>query len=171
MRTIELLGPEPGEAVVAELAVVLVDCVLGGASVGFLDGLDIGRAADWWRGALHGSPTLTWVAREGRGPVVGVVRLTPAPMPNGSHRADLSKLLVHSSARGRGVAGELLAHLEAEARRLGRWLLVLDTATGTVAESLYTRAGWTRIGVVPDYALTTDGRLESTTVMVKDLRG
>jgi hypothetical protein len=47
-------------------------------------------------------------------------------------------------------------------------LLVLDTASDD-AERLYERLGWTRSGVVPDYALWPDGRLVDTTIYWKRL--
>jgi hypothetical protein len=58
---------------------------------------------------------------------------------------------------------------EREARVEGRTLLVLDTVTGDPAERLYTRLGWSRVGVIPDYALYPDGRLCGTTVFYKAL--
>jgi hypothetical protein len=48
-------------------------------------------------------------------------------------------------------------------------LLVLDTVTGDAAERLYTRLGWTRVGVIPNYALYPDGRPCDTTVFWKAL--
>ena len=43
-----------------------------------------------------------------------------------------------------------------EALAHGKTLLVLDTASDA-AERLYAREGWTRVGVVPDFALLPDG--------------
>jgi hypothetical protein len=48
-------------------------------------------------------------------------------------------------------------------------LLVLDTVTGDDAERLYERLGWTRVGVIPGYALYPDGRPCDTTVFWKAL--
>ena len=119
-----------------ELAAILVDCVEDGASVGFLDPLDPEVARAWWQHALRADGTLTWVARDDEGAAVGVVQLRLVGYPNGSHRAEVAKLLVHRRARGRGAARALLA---AEPGRRGRRLLVLDTQTGSVAEGLYDR--------------------------------
>ena len=58
---------------------------------------------------------------------------------------------------------------EEAALAAGRTLLVLDTVTGGEAERLYARLGWTRVGVVPDYALWPDGRLCDTTFFYKRL--
>ena len=56
------------------------------------------------------------------------------------------------------------------ARHVGRTRLLLDTQTGSVAERVYERWGWVRVGVVPDYAADPDGVLAPTTFMTKDLR-
>jgi GNAT superfamily N-acetyltransferase len=93
----------------------------------------------------------------------------PAPQPNQPHRADVAKLLVHRSARGHGVAQRLMEQLEVEARARGKTLLVLDTVTGGVAERLYARLGWNRVGVIPGYALFPDGRFCDTTIFWKEL--
>ena len=89
--------------------------------------------------------------------------------PNQPHRAEIAKLLVRRSARRRGVAELLMARAEAEAKAEGKSLLVLDTVTGDNAERLYTRLGWTRVGVIPGYALYPDGRPCDTTVFWKEV--
>ncbi len=158
-----------GDDVVADLAELLLDAVADGASVGFPSSLERDDAMRYWRDALDGA-ALTWVARlDGAAPVDGVVRLHPALFPNGRHRAEVAKLLVHRRARDRGVARALMAALEAEAQRRGRWLLVLDTRTGSPAEAVYERWGWQRIGVVHDFAATPDGALAPTTFLTKRL--
>jgi GNAT superfamily N-acetyltransferase len=151
------------------LADVLVDCVAGGASVGFVGTLGPDEAQRWWRDALRDPHGVTWIACQDDGRVVGVVRLMLATQPNGGHRAEVSKLLVHRDARGQGVAGRLMSAVEVGARELGRHVLTLDTQTGSVAESLYERLGWQRVGVIEDYATTPDGRLAPTTIMAKHL--
>jgi GNAT superfamily N-acetyltransferase len=104
-----------------------------------------------------------------QGRIVGTVQLGLDTPPNQPHRADIRKLLVHRSARGRGVGAALMAQVEQEARRRGRWLLVLDTVPGENGYRLYVRAGWTRTGIIPDYALFPDGRLCDTAVLWKRL--
>lgn len=59
--------------------------------------------------------------------------------------------------------------LEKEARRRELTLLTLDTATGSEAERLYEKLGWTRAGVIPNYALSPDGRPCGTTIFWKAL--
>lgn len=76
-------------------------------------------------------------------------------------------MLVHRQARRQGVAQKLMAAVDEAARAQGKTVLVLDTATGGDAERLYQRAGWQRVGVVPDYALMPDGAVCSTTFFYK----
>ena len=76
--------------------------------------------------------------------------------PNQPHRAEIAKMLVHRSARRRGIARALMERAESEARAEGKSLLVLDTVTGDDAERLYTRLGWPS-RVIPGYALYPDG--------------
>lgn len=158
------LGPAYEDDIPA-LAALLVDAVDGGASVGFLAGVTVTEAAAFWRAALAHP---TWVARLA-GELVGCVQLQPARLPNGLHRAEVGKLLVHRSARGRGVATALMAHLELQARAQGRWLLQLDTETGSPAAELYARLGWQLLGVLDDHAVRPDGVLAPTTYLWKRL--
>ena len=103
------------------------------------------------------------------GELVGTVQVVVALPPNQPHRAEIAKLLVHRSARRRGIAQRLMEQAEAEARAEGKTLLVLDTVTGDNAERLYERLGWRRVGVIPGYALFPDGRPCDTTVFWKSV--
>jgi ribosomal protein S18 acetylase RimI-like enzyme len=151
------------------LAAVLADCVAGGASVSYLAPFshDDARAAFAAFAADAAAGRRLVLAAFADGEVVGTVQVVWALPPNQPHRADIAKLLVHRSARRRGIAQLLMEHAEAEARTGGRTLLVLDTVTGDAAERLYTRLGWTRVGVIPGYALYPDGRPCDTTVFWK----
>jgi GNAT superfamily N-acetyltransferase len=101
--------------------------------------------------------------------LVGTVQIVTATPPNQPHRGDIAKLLVLRSARGQGVAALLMQRAEEFAKGAGKTLLVLDTVTGGVAERLYQRLGWTRVGMIPNYALFPDGRSCDTTVFWKAL--
>lgn len=166
---IEIVTADHFAAAAPELAEVLVDCVDGGASVGFVSPLDVDEAHRWWSVALAVDGAFTFVARDGDGPVLGVVQLRLASPANGSHRAEVAKLLVRRDARGQGVARALLDRLEGEALLRGRWLLTLDTRTGSPAELLYQKHGWNHVGVIPDWAVDPDGTLSATTIMTKRL--
>ena len=151
------------------LAGVLADCVAGGASVSYLEPFssqDARAAFDEWADEVeHGRRLILGAFADGV--LVGAVQVILALPPNQPHRAEIAKLLVHRSARGRGVAQLLMEHAEAEARAEGKTLLVLDTVTGDAAERLYARLGWTAVGVIPGYALYPDGRPCDTTVFFK----
>jgi GNAT superfamily N-acetyltransferase len=101
--------------------------------------------------------------------LVGTVQILLALPPNQAHRAEIAKLLVHRAARKRGVARLLMERAEVEARAEGKTLLVLDTVTGDDAERLYERLGFTKVGVIPGYALYPDGRPCDTTVFFKKI--
>ncbi len=62
-----------------------------------------------------------------------------------------------------------MEHAEEASRLAGKTLLVLDTATGDDAERLYVRLGWTKLGVIPSYAMYPDGRWGDTTFFWKQL--
>jgi ribosomal protein S18 acetylase RimI-like enzyme len=153
------------------LATVLADCVAGGASVSYMAPFSHEDA----RGAFEGFAAEIEQGRRlllaafADGDLVGTVQVILALPPNQPHRGEIAKLLVHRSARRRGIAERLMVRAEAEARAEGKTLLVLDTVTGDGAERLYERLGWTRVGVIPGYALYPDGRPCDTTVFWKSL--
>jgi len=160
------------EPALDQLADVLVDCVDGGASVSFMSPLSHAEAFAFFRevaSSVASGDTVLLAARlDSR--IVGTVQLGLDTPPNQPHRADIKKLLVHRSARGHGVGAALMAQVEEEAKRRGRWLLVLDTVPGESGHGLYLREGWMQTGLVPDYALFPDGRLCDTAIMWKRLK-
>ncbi len=79
-------------------------------------------------------------------------------------------MIVRSTARRRGIARTLMQAAEDRARADGRWLLVLDTVTGSPADALYRSLGWQETGTVPNYALLPDGQPCAATFFWKDLR-
>jgi len=159
------------ETVLEQLAAVLVDCVEGGASVSFMSPFSQAQALAFFRkvaSSVTSGDTLLLAAKLG-GRIVGTVQLGLDTPPNQPHRADVRKMLVHRSARRFGIGAALMARIEDEARRLGRWLLVLDTVPGESGYRVYKRAGWIECGVIPDYAMFPDGRLCDTTLFWKRL--
>jgi GNAT superfamily N-acetyltransferase len=154
------------------LADVLIDCVEGGASVSFMWPLSRDKAQAFWRGVAEGvvrGERALLIAEDAAGDILGTVQLVLAQPENQPHRADVAKMLVHRRARRQGVAQRLMAAIEEEARTEGKTVLVLDTVTGGDAERLYARAGWQRVGVVPNYALMPDGAFCGTTFFCKQL--
>jgi GNAT superfamily N-acetyltransferase len=159
------------DAQVDGLADVLIDCVDSGASVSFMAPLSHERAAAFWRrvadGVAAGQRALL-IAEDALG-ICGTVQLVFAEPENQPHRADLAKMLVHRRARRRGLGAALMRAAEAAALDCGKTLLVLDTVTGGDAERLYERLGWSRVGVIPGYALFPRGGLCSTTYFYRKL--
>lgn len=152
----------------AGLADILLDCVEGGASVSFMWPMARAEADGFWEGVIAGvaaGERVLIVAEDDEGPL-GTVQVVLAQPPNQPHRGDVSKMLVHRRARRRGVGALLMAAAEAAAKAAGKTLLVLDTASAD-AERLYERSGWTRVGVIPGYALNPDGTLCDTTYFYK----
>jgi ribosomal protein S18 acetylase RimI-like enzyme len=162
------LGAAEARELLDPLAEVLFDCVEGGASVSYM-------APFSHEDARRAFATVADAVAQGRrillagfddGELVGTVQIGLETPPNQPHRGEIFKLLVRRSARGRGIAQRLMEQAEIEARAEGKSLLVLDTASDA-AERLYERLGWTRVGVIPNYALYPDGRPCDTTIYWK----
>jgi GNAT superfamily N-acetyltransferase len=170
------LAPREFADAVPALADLLVDAVAGGASLGFLAPLGHAEAATWWQSkaaAVDAGDLVVWVADSvvdaAGGDCQGTVSLSFDRIANGRHRSHVSKLMVHRGARGRGLGRALLDTAEQAAAAAGSTLLLLDTETGSPAEHLYRRAGWTSYGVVPRYASDPSGALRDCTFFSKEL--
>jgi GNAT superfamily N-acetyltransferase len=152
-----------------ELAALLMETVEGGSSVGFLAPLDRNAAAAWWReraASVDAGHHQVWIARDGER-VAGTIGLVLPALPNARHRAEVAKLMVRPSARGRGLGRALLSTVERSAAEQGFSLLILDTETGSPAERIYQSAGWTECGSIPGYAGDPAGVLKATTFYYK----
>ena len=155
------------------LADLLRAVVYDGAGVSFVVPFSADESRTFWvNTVLPGVQARTrrvMVARLDGG-LVGTVQIDLATPPNQQHRAEVLKLLVHPSARRRGVARALMVAIEGVAQQERRTLLTLDTWTGRAAEGLYRSLGYVAAGVIPGYArgsLTPE--LEPTTIMYKHL--
>jgi GNAT superfamily N-acetyltransferase len=160
------------DAMLDQLADVLIDCVEGGASVSFMLPFTRERALRFWRRVADGVASgdrVVLVAEDALG-LCGTVQLVLDMPDNQPHRADLAKMLVHRRARRQGLGDALLRAAEDTARECGRTLLVLDAVTNGDGARLYERGGWTRVGEIPGFALMPDGAVCDTTVYYRDLR-
>ena len=166
----QLTAPD-GRLYLEALADVLLDCVQGGASVGFMASLSKADAQSFFQNVLEqvqkGNRILLAAFIDSK--LVGIIQIVTATPRNQPHRADVAKLLVLRSARRQGVGRLLVKHVEETARLVGKTLLVLDTVTGDPAESLYLNLGWNKLGVIPRYALYPDGTWCDTTIFWKQL--
>lgn len=163
--------PALDDAQIEALADVLIDCVEGGASVSFMLPLTRERAVAFWRrvAADVAAGTRALVVAEDAQGICGTVQLVFDLPENQPHRADVAKMLVRRRVRRQGMGAALMRAAEDTARACGKTLLVLDTVTGSDAERLYTKLGWTRVGVIPNYALWPQGGYCDTTVFYRDL--
>lgn len=166
---IQRLTYENAIEVIPELAILLQDSVASGASIGFLDPLTHEEAINYWRevvAALKGTYRILLIAKINDA-IVGTVQLDLASRPNGSHRAEVAKLMVHTSHRGQGIGQALMNAIETEAKQAGRTTLILDTREGDPSEKLYSKLGYIRAGTIPEYARSTDDSLHTTVFMYK----
>ncbi len=166
----QLCGPEL-RAATSALGDILSQCVNAGASVSFMlpftaaDGKTFfEKVAD----SVDRGERIVLAARLD-GDYAGTVQVLLAMPPNQPHRAEIAKLLVAPGFRRHGVARQLMLEAESAALRVGKTLLLLDTAEGDSAEPLYRSLGYTELGVVPGYAFYPDGRLVGTVFFWKSL--
>jgi GNAT superfamily N-acetyltransferase len=166
------LTAEQAQTCASALADVLIDCVEGGASVSFMLPIARETALAFWHGVAQDvarGERILLAAEDAQQRIVGTAQLVTAQPENQPHRADVAKVLVHRTARGQGVGLRLMLAIDEVAKQAGKSVLVLDTVTGGAAERLYARAGWERVGAVPNYALMPDGALCGTTFYHKQL--
>lgn len=166
---VKLLSDDEALAAANDLSRILIDSVDNGASVGFHRPLARAEADAYWQEVCAdvGRGRVLLFAAYVDGQLVGTAQLQPSFKPNGRNRAEVAKVLVHSAFRRRGIGRALMDAVEAEARRMGRTTLVLDTRLGDAGESLYARSGWTRVGVIPAYVVDENGRPDATVFYYK----
>jgi acetyltransferase len=131
------------------------------------------EAAHYWQGVadqVQRTAVVVLVARSSSR-VIGTVQLHLSARPNGAHRAEVARLLVHSSARRRGIGAALMRAIEEAAVRRRVSLLVLDARTGGPSQQLYEKLGYILAGVIPHNARGTAGTLEPTSIMYKEVKG
>ena len=168
---IAALPVAPNGSDLRDLTALLRDAVEGGASVGFMLPLRDDDIAAFWQEVFSDAKAgkrLVLAARDGNR-IVGSTQLELAGRPNSRHRAELQKLLVLRSHRGRRIGRGLIEAAEAEARAHQRSLIVLDTSTTGNAVNLSAHCGYTRAGVIPRYARDPDGPLIDTAIYYKEL--
>jgi GNAT superfamily N-acetyltransferase len=154
MEIVEL-GAADVRAHADELAQLLLDAHASNMALGLTAPLTRERAAAEWERLVESR--LVLVAVED-GAVVGAGCLARGG-GNGGHRGEIQRLAVRADRRGGGIGAALLDALVERARRDGLALLWLTTHADTASDDFYVRRGWTRYGVVPNWAQRPDGEL------------
>ena len=129
IRPLEVIS----EVEIQALSDLLIDCVEGGASVGFMQPLPREKANAFWRcvaASVARGERIISGALDAVGAILGSVQIMFAPFDNQPHRAEVAKML-----------------------------LVLDTASGEAERLLYLRGGRKRCGTIPNFALLPGGGL------------
>lgn len=148
-----------------ELSQLLIDVVEEGASVGFLPPLGHADANAYWSGTISDNVIL-W-ALQWNGEIVGTVQLHLCSRPNGTHRAEIAKLLVHPKAWRKGFGRSLMVIAEERARNENCSLIVLDTRAGDPSNLLYRSLEYIEAGRIPQYARSADGNLDESVFYYK----
>lgn len=168
MKIVELRSTPDAIDALSEL---IVEVVASGASVSFMHPLAPEEAAAFWSKSLAdadaGGRVVLGAIEDGQ--LVGTVTLHLDTPPNQPHRGEIAKMMTHPSQRGRGIARALMGEAERFARQRGRTLLTLDTAEDGGAGLFYEKLGYTKAGVIPDYALKPHGGLTGTILYWKRL--
>jgi len=148
------------DGVVPALAAIFSEVIASGAPLGFLAPFEQDDARDYFRSLrpeLDAGTRLLMVAFDQQR-IVGSGQLMMPLWPIARHRAEVQKLFVARSARGRGVGQALMAALHESARLRGRSLLILNTRRGDPAERFYKMLGYREVGVVPGYYMSQAGK-------------
>lgn len=171
MKDIEILEIKEIGDYEEGLSLLLEDSVNNGASIGFLAPIEKNEVVNYWRevnNKLEQGNSRVWIAIQ-QGKILGSVQLSLVNKKNGVHRAEVEKLIVLTSARKQGIATLLMNELEKFSREKGLRLLVLDTREGDVSELLYSKIGFVRVGVIPNFALSSTGNYDGTAIYYKKL--
>ncbi|MEA3200324.1 MAG: acetyltransferase [Thermoplasmata archaeon] len=148
---------------------LLADAVASGGGLGFLPPVPraegeayFARVAD----EVEAGTRIVLVARL-HGALVGSAQLDLCMRPNGMHRAEAQKVMVHRRARRRGIGRALMAAVDREALARGRTTLYLDTFAHQEARRMYEACGWTHAGDIPAFSVTAEGTLGTTSLYYK----
>lgn len=155
------------DAHLEELTELLIGVVGDGASIGFLPPLQPTETVNYWRSVIGPNVILYVAKRDGR--IVGSVQLHMCMKPNGTHRAEIAKLMTHPHARRLGIGRALMQTAEERAKREDRSLLVLDTREGDPSNLLYASFGFIQAGRIPEYAKSANGERHATIFYYKTL--
>jgi len=169
-QTLQIQLLERPQSYLKRLIRLLEDTVNSGGIVGFLAPLEPNEAKFYWNAVfrkVEKGQTLLWVAQNSGGIVAGSVQLHLALQTNGTHRAEIAKMMVSSQFRRQGLGRRLMLEAEKGALERGRTTLVLNTRAGDVGEELYRSLGWLEGGRIPGFSHSADGSLHTTVIYFK----
>ncbi|PFA14585.1 GNAT family N-acetyltransferase [Bacillus cereus] len=149
-----------------ELSELLRKVVEDGASIGFLPPMEKVDAENYWETVL--SPEVILLVATCNNQIAGSVQLQLSTKQNGSHRAEIAKLMTHPDYRRNGIGRLLMQKAEEIAEQKDRSLLVLDTREGDPSNKLYTSLGYIQAGRIPNYAKSANGELAATIFYYKN---
>ncbi len=156
----ELLERKP------EFEWLLKDAVETLGTVGFLLPVTGDKLDRYWSGVardMEAGRRELFAAIE-HGKVLGSLQIAYEKAESTSHRADLQKLIVHSSERRRGIARALLVDALERMPALDVAMYTITTFKEGAAEDLVRGLLFTRFGVMPHYGLTPDGKLHDASM-------
>ena len=157
--TIRKISATEFDEALPALISLLQETVAAGTPMGFFAPLSEKMAREYWLSIVpeleSGSRALLAAFDAGR--LVGSGQLALAQRQNSPHRAELQKLFVATSARGRGVGRSLMDALHEAALSGGRHLIMLNTRKGIPAEEFYKSLGYLEVGVMPGWTIGPDG--------------
>lgn len=143
-----------------ELSDLLIKVVGEGASIGFLPPLSKADADSFWESCVK-PDVILWIAKVDE-KIAATIQLHLCMKPNGTHRAEVAKLMTHPSFRQKGIAKQLMLHAEKRAKQEGRSLLILDTREGDPSNFLYQALGYNEAGRIPSFAQNAEGGIDTT---------
>jgi ribosomal protein S18 acetylase RimI-like enzyme len=152
---------------IEELSDLLIKVVHEGASIGFLPPLKKEDADAFWKSCA--APEIIFIATKIEGKIAGTVQLHLCTKPNGTHRAEVAKLMTHPDYRKKGIARQLMKEIEKRAKQEERTLLVLDTREGDPSNFLYQSIGFIEAGRIPNFAQSEIGTLDTTILYYKNI--
>lgn len=164
---IEELSQSFSDLELVKLVDLLIEVVEEGASIGFLPPLEQAVAKEYWENVWQPGVILFVAKLEQR--IVGSVQLHLSTKQNGTHLAEIAKLMVHPQMRRKSVGRMLMEIAEKRAKEEGRSLLVLDTREGDPSNLLYQSIGYVEAGKIPFYARSANGELDTTVIYYKQL--
>ncbi len=170
--TYEVLDAEGYAAAAADLGVILADAVDSGTPMTFIQPFSAGDGEAWFRSRIGdvADGRIRPIVAIVDGRIEGHALVIASPSANAAHRAEVGKVAVHRRSRRLGLARGMMAAIESVAWADGRWLLMLDTVTGSAADRLYRSLGWQELGTIADHSRMASGRLVAATYFYKDLR-